>query len=212
MTTRLTIPQLLESPAQWAGFVGDLRQGAVAALPTDTLYGLAVDGDCHAGIEAVYELKGREAHKPLILFLPGIDRLATLGIVPTPTQRRILERFWPGQLTAVFPVSPSPLAGFGFPTLGIRVPDHPELLRFLAEYPGHLLTTSSNPSGSAPLADPDEIERAFSPRLGWLLDGGRLAPSAPSTVLDLSVSPPRLLREGRISRAELAAAGAFEAP
>lgn len=211
MTTRCRLSDLLADPARLAAFTDRMRAGGVTALPTDTLYGLAADGDSPAGVQGIYDLKGRDEGKPLILFLDDPTRLPDLGIRPTPVQQRVLARFWPGALTVVFPLPrPAPgLAAFAFPSLGVRVPAAPDLRRLLAAYPGFLLTTSCNRSGEAPLSDPSAIEAAFSPRLDWLLDGGPLAPSAPSTVLDVSVFPPMVCREGRISRDNLAATGIF---
>ena len=240
MTERILLSDLLKDENRLSRFILEMRSGAVAAVPTDTLYGLAVDSDSAAGVSAVYDLKGRDASKPLILFLYDSADLGKLEIFPSPSQKRVLEQFWPGQLTVVFPLpaakpenfgwNPGSHNGhrargergekafglfgnhdFGFSTLGIRVPDHPELRRLLSVYPGHLLTTSANPSGAEPICDPDEIARAFSPGLHWLLDGGILPKSSASTVLDVSSSPPRILREGRISRIELASTGIFEA-
>lgn len=206
---RVAIPALLGDPTQWEAFVHDLRQGGVAALPTDTVYGLAADATSGQGIRAIYEMKGREDRKPLILFLAEIDQLGALGIRPDGAQANLLSTFWPGPLTAIFPTPTEWQARFPFPTLGIRVPDHSEVRALLAAYPGFLLTTSCNKSGQPPLMDPDAIAGEFAAPLAWLLDGGPLVPSPPSTVLDLTASPPRILREGGLTRAMLAASGIF---
>ncbi len=206
---RTTITDLLGDPARWAAFVADLRQGGVAALPTDTLYGLAADATSGEGIRAIYALKGREERKPLILFLAGADRLEELGIRPDEGQAKLLSTFWPGPLTVVFPTPAAWRAWLPWPTLGIRVPAHPDLRDLLAAYPGFLLTTSCNRSGQPPLLDPDAIAREFATDLSWVLDGGALAPSPPSTVVDLTEFPPRILREGCLTRETLAATGIF---
>lgn len=212
MTVRCRLSDFLSDPARMSAFIGRMQAGGVAALPTDTLYGLAADGNSPAGVAGIYGLKGRDEGKPLILFLSDPARLPDLGILPTPVQQRVLSRFWPGALTVVFQLSrPCPgLAAFGFPSLGVRVPAAPDLCRLLEAYPGFLLTTSCNRSGEPPLSDPSAIEAAFSPRLDWLLDGGSLPPSVPSTVLDVAVSPPVVRREGRVSRADLATTGIFD--
>ncbi|RCK80268.1 MAG: TsaC protein [Candidatus Ozemobacter sibiricus] len=206
---RITIPALLADRPQWEAFVQDLRQGGVAALPTDTVYGLAADATSSQGVQAIYEMKGREEGKPLILFLAETDQLGELGIRPDAVQAKLLSTFWPGPLTAVFPTPAEWQVRFPFPSLGIRVPDHPEVRTLLAAYPGFLLTTSCNKSGQPPLMDPDAIAGEFAGSLAWLLDGGPLVPSPPSTVLDLTASPPRILREGCLTRAMLAASGIF---
>lgn len=193
-----SIPELLNSPDLWPRFVEAMKAGAIAALPTDTLYGLAADADALSGVRAIYRAKGRGEEKPLILFLPDASGLATLGIEPDERVRRILDKNWPGGLTAVFPLSGKPLAAFGYPTLGVRVPAHPDLLKLLRAYPGRLLTTSANISGEPPLSGVDSISSAFAGSVAWILDGGRLEPSSPSTVADFSSWPPRILRQGKI--------------
>ncbi len=198
MTHILTISDLLGNAAVWSRFVDDMKAGAVAALPTDTLYGLAADADSVEGVKAIYRAKGRGEEKPLILFLPDSTALEGLGVAPDGRVRRVLDENWPGGLTGVFPIAGKPLAAFEYPTLGIRVPDHADLLRLLRTYPGRLLTTSANRSGEAPLSDAASIADVFSGRVAWILDGGRLAPSLPSTVIDFSSWPPRVLRQGAV--------------
>lgn len=191
------VSALLETPGQWSRFVETMKAGAVAAVPTDTLYGLAADADSPDGVRAIYEAKGRGEEKPLILFLPDALGLGALGIEPDGRVRRILEENWPGGLTAVFPLSGTPLAAFRYQTLGVRVPAHPDLLRLLRAYPGRLLTTSANISGEPPLSDAASIASVFAGRVAWVLDGGRLEASPPSTVADFSSWPPRILRQGK---------------
>lgn len=198
MTHILTISDLLGDAGVWGRFVAEMKAGAVAALPTDTLYGLAADAGSSEGVRAIYRAKGRGEEKPLILFLPDSSGLVALGIAPDGRVRRVLDENWPGGLTGVFPITGKPLAAFEHPTLGIRVPDHADLLRLLRAYPGRLLTTSANRSGEAPLSDAGSIADAFSERVSWVLDGGRLEPSPPSTVADFSSWPPRILRPGKV--------------
>ncbi len=198
MTHIYTIPELLGNTGLWSRFVDEMKAGAFTALPTDTLYGLAADADSVEGVRAIYRAKGRGEEKPLILFLPDSSGLDELGVAPDARVRRVLDENWPGGLTGVFPIAGKPLAGFEHPTLGIRVPDHADLLRLLRAYPGRLLTTSANRSGEAPLSDAASIADVFSGRVAWVLDGGRLEPSPPSTVADFSSWPPRILRQGKV--------------
>ncbi len=198
MTHILTISDLLGNAGVWSRFIDEMKAGAVVALPTDTLYGLAADAGSRDGVQAIYRAKGRGEEKPLILFLPDSSGLEPLGIAPDRRVRRVLDEHWPGGLTGVFPVAGKPLAAFEHPTLGIRVPDHPDLLRLLRAYPGRLLTTSANRSGEAPLSDAASIADIFSGHVAWVLDGGRLEPSQPSTVADFSSWPPRIIRQGKV--------------
>jgi len=195
---RCTIEDLLADRRRLGRFVRSLRRGGIAVVPTDTLYGLAVDAHSPDGVAAVYRLKGRAETKPLILFASALPRLVALGITPSGPARQALATHWPGALTAIFPLVGSPLRGFAHPTLGTRVPGHAGLLRLLAAYPGFLLTTSVNRSGEEPLRDPDRIAAEFGGELAWLLDGGILPPAPASTVADFSGWPPRILRQGSV--------------
>ena len=195
---RLTIADLLLSPERLHAFSAALRRGAIAALPTDTLYGLAADGNSPEGVDRIYRLKGREENKPLILFLDRPERLREVGITPAPEVAGLLRQHWPGALTVVFPLAGRPLAAFSHPTLGIRIPAHDELLRLLSRCPNLLLTTSANRSGQPPLQDPDAIAAELGADLDFLLDGGPLSPSEPSTVIFGEGSPPKILRQGRV--------------
>lgn len=196
--TRIGLDEFLRSPRHFDTFVQDLKGGLVAAIPTDTLYGFAVDGDSQTGIKKVYSIKSREEEKPLILFLDSLSALKALKIFPGTAILELLEKCWPGPLTAVFPRPSTLFPAFGHKTIGIRVPDHPELLSVLKRYPGYLLTTSANRSGEPPLFSPGKIEEQFSSEISWILDGGIIPLSDPSTVADMSKWPPKILRQGKI--------------
>lgn len=195
---RWTIAELLASDARLREFSEALSNGAVAAVPTDTLYGLAADANSEAGVAKIYRLKGREENKPLILFLERPERLGEIGIQPNRNVATLLARFWPGALTAVFSLTGRPLAAFPHPTLGIRIPAHEELLCLLGRCPNLFLTTSVNRSGHPPLQDPEAIAAEFGEELDFLLDDGPLSPSEPSTVISCDLWPPRILRQGKI--------------
>ena len=195
---RVTFAQIAADAGLWQDLVGDLQRGGVLVLPTDTLYGFAVDGDSRSGVEAVYRLKSRESRKPLIVLIDSAEKLSRLGIAVSPRVREFLERFWPGPLTGVFPfVGSAGLSAFTHATIGVRVPDHPELRAFLASYPGFLLTTSANISGQAPVFSVDELPVKFPVGVAGMIDGGNLPLSEPSTVADMGCWPPRVLRPGK---------------
>ncbi|MDD3145947.1 MAG: L-threonylcarbamoyladenylate synthase [Candidatus Riflebacteria bacterium] len=196
---RVKIGQLLADQSLLHEFFADVRAGAVVVLPTDTLYGFAVDAGNAEAVARVYKIKSRSDHKPLILFVHDIDEIAGLGIDVSSEARRLLEKFWPGALTAVLPAVQHPLiSAFAFKNIGIRIPDHFELLQLLARLPGKLLTTSANRSGEPSDVDPDNIAAEFAGEVDWFLDGGLLTECVPSTVADFSVLPPLILRQGKI--------------
>jgi L-threonylcarbamoyladenylate synthase len=168
-----------------------LRAGKVVAFPTDTVYGLAAATG--PAVRRVYELKGRDAGKPLVLM--GADP-ESFGdrIRVGPAALRYMRRFWPGPLTLVLP------SGEG--TVGVRVPDHPLTLQLLRAA-GPLWTTSANRSGRPEALTADDVAAEL-PEVDAVLDGGRAPGGTPSTVLDLSGPRPRVLREGAIPLSDLA--------
>lgn len=195
----LSVSRLLADHHLFQELVQDLKRGAVAAIPTDTLYGFAIDADSVFAFEKLYEIKGRDERKPLILFLPSIDGLSSLGITLNPDQSRFLQKFWPGAVTAVFPFPQRLFKAFPFDTLGIRIPDHLQLLSLLTKYPGYLLTTSANRSGQPAILDPEILRQEFGKEIPWIVDNGAIPLSEPSTVVDMSFWPPKILRQGKIS-------------
>ena len=196
---RVEIDRLLSEPEILQRFCADMASGAVAVLPTDTLYGFAVAAHQPAAVARVYGIKNRSEHKPLILFVHAIECLAELGIRTSPELREQLCRLWPGALTAVLPAPPHAMLGaFTFATIGVRIPAHTALLRLLATLEFKLLTTSANRSGDPSDIDPDNIAREFAEEIDWFVDGGILPEAMASTVADFSVVPPRILRQGKI--------------
>lgn len=201
LVLRAEEPEALETALAW------LQQGEVIAFPTDTVYGLGVRVDDEAAVERLYRVKGRPAELALPLLLAEAEDMEKV-CRDVPTEARLLSaRFWPGPLTLVLwkrPWIPSRVTG-GRPTVAVRLPDHP-LPRELARRLGRPLASSSaNRSGEPPPATADEVRAQLEGRLPLILDGGRCAQARPSTLLDLTVKPPRILRPGPISAQEVIA-------
>lgn len=164
--------------------------------PTDTLYGLGGDFFNSAVHRRIDALKGRlgQAYSVALWDLEAVERLAA----PLPRwYHQHAHQVFPGPFTLVFPASPSidPLLLKGKGTIAIRIPSQPFPLSALAEIRIPLITTSVNRSGSVPIADPQEILDRF-PGIDLLIDAGPLPASKGSTILDLSDSPPTILRRG----------------
>ena len=184
-----------------------IRSDGVVALPTDTLYGLAVD-PCHPeAVARLFEAKGRPAGRALPLVAADASQVACWIGPLSPAARRLADRFWPGPLTLLV-TAPSALApgvAAGTGRVGIRVPAH-AVARALCAACGHPLTaTSANLSGEPASADPGDVARALEGRIDLLLDAGRTAGGEPSTIVDASGPELRLVREGAIPWAEIAA-------
>ncbi len=170
-----------------------LGGGGIVALPTETFYGLAVRPDDEAAVRRVFALKGRPAERALLVVAASVAQLAPWVHI-APRWRVRLEAVWPAPLTAVLPAALA-VAGAGASTLAVRVPAH-RLLRALLSEVGPLTATSANASGAPPCARPDDVARALGHGLALLLDGGETAGGAATTLLDLTVDPPLVLRAG----------------
>ncbi len=184
-----------------------LRAGVPVAFPTDTVYGVGARAFDPAGIEALYRLKGRPRSKAIPVLVASWDQVRAVAAAVPEAAWRLAERFWPGGLTLVLPARPQVPAVLraGGSTVAVRWPDHPTpqaLARLLGE---PLAATSANRSGGPNPRTADEVLEQL-PDLALILDGGPCPGGTPSSVLDLTTDPPRLLREGAIPRAALVAA------
>ena len=184
-----------------AAAVETLRTGGIVALPTDTVYGIAVALETVGGIEALFAAKRRTSDKGIVLLLADASQAPQIGVWP-PSAAMLAAAFWPGGLTVIVPQRPdvplpAALTG-GATTIGLRVPDH-ETPRALARAVGPLPTTSANVSGLPEAADADEIVEQLGDAVALVLDGGPARGGSASTVVDCTLDPPRILRDGAIA-------------
>ena len=184
-----------------------LQGGGLVGLPTDTVYGIGVALAAPRGIERLFEAKGRLPDKAVMLLLAESGQAADVGVL-NPATRVLAAACWPGALTLVLRQKPGaaipPALTAGASTIGVRLPDHPAP-RALAAAVGPLPVTSANRSGSPALATAAEVVITLGDSLDLVLDGGPARSERPSTVVDCSTGVPRLLREGAIAAATLAA-------
>jgi len=194
-----------------------LKSGGLVAFPTDTVYGLAVLPWRADAVARLYEAKQRPARKPIPLLLSGpgyLDRVARVPAKCEPQVQRLAARFWPGGLTLVFPKSELvPDSISQGPTVAVRVPDLVLARDLIDAVGGVLAVTSANLSGQPSPINVREVEAQLGDRIDLILDGGPSRVGIPSTILDCTASPPRLLRHGAISAQALQAAiGAIQIP
>jgi L-threonylcarbamoyladenylate synthase len=192
---RVRIEALARGSAALRVLVEGLRAGSVLAIPTESSYGLAVDPRSEPAVRRVFAIKGRDGGKPLLVVVANRSQLEDLGVAAS---REMLDRFfalWPAPLTVTLPLHAPLPASADTATLAVRVPAHREL-RQLLEATGPLTATSLNRSGEPPVDDADDAERAFSRDVDVLVDGGKTPGGPPSTLLDATVDPPRVLRAG----------------
>jgi L-threonylcarbamoyladenylate synthase len=176
-----------------------LRGGAVIAFPTDTVYGVGVAATHPERIGALFELKQRPPDRRIPLLVTDLDQAMEAGAEADERARALAHRFWPGGLTLVL--------RRGAETQAYRAPDHPVALA-LIEAAGPLYATSANLSDQPDTLAADEVLVAFAmdaDALAAVVDGGPVPGGRASTVVDVSVTPARLLREGPIDRAALQA-------
>lgn len=184
-----------------------IRRGKAVVLPTDTVYGLVVDALQEDAVRRLFKIKKRPAQKPVPLMVKDIAMAKELAYI-SKKQEKILEAVWPGPITVILSKKKivSSILTAGQTGVGLRIPDY-ELTRLLIEKLNKPLTsTSANISGDEPMLDAQEIIYAFKsqhPQPDLLLDAGRLPDSAPSTVLDLTGSRPKILRIGPSSKEDL---------
>ena len=181
-------------------------QGGVVAFPTETFYGLAADASNEGALRKIFQMKGREESKPLLLLVAEASWVARWVQRIPPEAERLMGQFWPGPLTLVFDASPdlSLLLTGGSGKVGLRVSSHPAALA-LARAAGRAITgTSANLSGEPSASLPAEVLRSLGEKLDAVIDGGKTVGGIGSTVLDVSGGAPKILREGAVPRRDLA--------
>jgi tRNA threonylcarbamoyl adenosine modification protein (Sua5/YciO/YrdC/YwlC family) len=187
-----------------------LRRGEVIAIPTETVYGLAVL-PLPAAVERLIAAKQRSVDKGIQLLVDSIEQAATLAVLPAAAEQ-LARAFWPGGLTLVLDrrldIELTPLLGGGRATLGLRLPDHP-LPRSLARALGPLAASSANVTGLPPATTAQMVIDALGEVVGLVVDDGPVRGGVASTVVDCSGSAapaPVVLREGAISSSQVFAA------
>ena len=176
-----------------------LLAGALVAFPTDTVYGVGIAASRSDRLADLFALKRRPPEKAIPLLVATLSQATAAGYVADKRAHRLADRFWPGALTLVLPASD------GGPTQAFRAPDHAVALDLIG-VAGPILATSSNRSGEPDTLGADEVLIAFATQqdeLAAVVDGGPVAGGIPSTVLDLSVTPARIVRAGPITPEQL---------
>lgn len=178
-----------------------LAQGAVVAFPTDTVYGVAIAASRPDRLPALFELKRRPPDQRIPILVADVTQVRDGGWLVDERAHRLVELFWPGPLTLVLPSADAST------TQAFRAPDHPLAIQ-LIRTAGPLLATSANISDEPETLDADEVLIAFATQqdeLAAVVDGGHVPGGVASTLVDLSVSPARILREGPLTREALSA-------
>lgn len=198
--------RLADGPGARAEAARVLRGGGLVAIPTDTVYGIAVALETPGGIERLFAAKSRPPDKAIALLLADAAQAAEIGEM-TPAATALAQAFWPGGLTLVVPrrtdrplpaaLTGGELAPGAIQTVGIRVPAH-DAPRAVARALGPLPTTSANRSGELEARDASEIEALLGTAIDLILDGGPAGGGPASTVVDCTSAIPEVRRAGAI--------------
>ena len=187
--------------------VDALRSGALVGMPTETVYGLAGDASNPDAVARIFAAKARPSFNPLISHVASLE---LAGIEGQLDERAIAlaERFWPGPLTLVVPVADSgrtsELARAGLGSIGLRVPGHPLARALLEEFGGPVSAPSANPSGKLSPTRAEDVRVDLGDQVEMVLDGGECEKGIESSIVAVMPGePPRLLRPGAVTRAEL---------
>ncbi len=184
---------------------GLLESGGILALPTETYYALAVNPLDEAALARLFALKARPPEKPLLVLLPGPEMLARVARTVPEVASRLLARFWPGPLTLILPALdhlPRLLTG-GTGTIGVRQPRQDLVRRLMTALGLPVTGTSANRSGRRSLTEAAAVAREFGAGVDLILEAGPCPGGLPSTIVDVSAAPPRLVRAGAIPAARL---------
>jgi L-threonylcarbamoyladenylate synthase len=182
-----------------------LREGGIVAFPTETFYGLGVDARREAAVEKIFHIKGRNLRNPISVIVDSAQEVIPLVAAVPEAARILMQKFWPGPLTLVFSAAPSVLSRLtgGSGKIGIRVSSHAGA-RFLAKgIAGPLTATSANFSGGQECTRAADVIPLLGDRLDAVIDGGSTPGGIGSTILDITVTPPVVLRTGVVSLTEI---------
>ncbi|HEY2975076.1 MAG TPA: L-threonylcarbamoyladenylate synthase [Pyrinomonadaceae bacterium] len=198
----MIVPDNSASQIQAAGIIA---AGGVIAFRTDTFYGLGANPLNRAAVARIRELKGREDEKPILVLVSDASEVDRF-IEQSGFYKTVAIGKWPAPLTLIGvsrPEAPIELTA-GTNSLGVRLPDDENVRSLVRACGGALTATSANVSGHPPARTAREVENYFPEGLDLIIDGGEVTAAHPSTVLDLSGTEARLIREGAVSREELA--------
>jgi L-threonylcarbamoyladenylate synthase len=181
-----------------------LRAGRLVVFPTDTVYGVGADAWDGTAVARLYQVKERPRHKGIPILLGDAAALDEVAAAIPDSARRYMEAFWPGPLTLIVPKSPRlPAAISANEKVAVRLPDHDVTRALIRAAGGAAAATSANLSGQPPARSGEAALAALGDRVAAVLDDGPAPGGVASTVVDCTVAPPRVLRPGPITAADL---------
>ncbi len=202
MTKLLNVHAEHPDPAVIAEAAESLRNGGLVAFPTETVYGLGANALDLKAVRRIFTAKGRPTADPLIVHLSGLEQITRIIRSVSPAANQLAETFWPGPLTLILPKQPAvpDLVTSGLDSVAVRVPNHPVALALIEASGVPIAAPSANRFGHTSPTTAKHVLHDLDGRIEIILDGGSAAIGVESTVLDLSTTPPRILRPGGVTR------------
>lgn len=184
-----------------------IKTGGLVAFPTDTVYGLGAHLRDEAAMRRLFTAKGRPEGKPLIVHVCRVEQVFSVARQLPPKAHVLMRHFFPGPLTLVLPRHPqvSDVVTAGGDTVAVRMPAHPVALALIEAVGDPIVAPSANLSGARSATSAQQVLEDLEGRIEMVLDAGPAPLGQPSTVLDLTVEPPRILRAGALSAEALRA-------
>lgn len=182
-----------------------IRSGGLVAVPTETVYGLAASGLNEAAVQKIYDVKNRPETKPISLLVTGMSDVEKFcREIPAPAYV-LAGEFWPGPLTMVLMKQENvpDIVSAGGDTVGVRCPDHKKTLDIIRLAGLPLAAPSANLTGAPSPKNVTDVLAVFDGKIECAVDGGFCTVGIESTILDLTVDPPRILRQGGLPRAAI---------
>lgn len=192
-----------------------LRQGELIAFPTETVYGLGADALLPEAVKKVFAVKGRPSDNPLIVHVADFSMTEKFVEKYHPLTEKIVDAFWPGPLTLIFPIkkgSLSPVVTGGLSTAAFRMPDNKKTLTLIEETGDPLVGPSANTSGKPSPTTASHVYHDLKGKIAGILDDGATQIGVESTVLDLSGEVPTILRPGAVTKEQLEDTLGIEVP
>jgi len=182
-----------------------IKSGGLVAFPTETVYGLGADGLNEEAVRKIFQVKGRPSDNPMILHVSNIEEMMALTTLTDICQLSTVNCFMPGPLTLVLPKNPSipSIVTAGLPTVAVRIPKDPIARQFIAECGTPIAAPSANLSGRPSCTNFSHVLDDMNGKIEGIIDGGTCNIGLESTILDLSVPTPTILRQGGVPLEEL---------
>lgn len=202
-TKIITVDNDVDSTESYQQAVDMLESGEVVAFPTETVYGLGANAKDEAAVAKIYEAKGRPSDNPLIIHIGRKEEVADYALDVSQDAEKLMDAFWPGPLTLVFKQVPGQIAANAIPgmtSVGLRMPDHPVALRLLQQARLPVAAPSANRSGKPSPTEAMHVYNDLTGRIPLIVDGGQTGVGLESTVLDMTTTPPTILRPGGVTK------------